>query len=80
MVKNLPANTGDTGSIPESRRSSEGGNGNLPSILAWKIPWTEEPVRQQSMGRRAGHTLVCTLMVKQDQTFKIEKVWQCRHR
>ena len=21
-----------------------------PSILAWKIPWTEEPVRLQSMG------------------------------
>ena len=26
------------------------------SILAWKIPWTEEPDRLQSMGsRRAGH-------------------------
>ena len=22
------------------------------SILAWKIPWTEEPGRQQSMGRK----------------------------
>ena len=26
------------------------------SILAWKIPWTEEPDRLQSMGsRRVGH-------------------------
>jgi len=26
------------------------------SILAWEIPWTEEPGRQQSMGlQRVGH-------------------------
>jgi len=26
------------------------------SILAWKIPWTEKPVRLQSMGlKRVGH-------------------------
>ena len=26
------------------------------SIIAWKTPWTEEPVRLQSMGsQRAGH-------------------------
>ena len=26
------------------------------SILAWKMPWTEEPVRLQSMGlQRVGH-------------------------
>ena len=29
MVKDLPANAGDIGSIPESRRSSTVGNGNL---------------------------------------------------
>ena len=105
MVKNLPASTGDTSSIPGSRRSPEEGNVNPPqysclenpmdrgawwvtrvrhnivtkqryyilaiimffynyvivtileeamaphsSILAWKIPWTEEPGRLQSMG------------------------------
>ena len=28
------------------------------SILAWRIPWTEEPGRLQSMGlQRAGHDL-----------------------
>ena len=29
VVKNLPANAGDAGSIPGSRRSSGEGNGNL---------------------------------------------------
>ena len=29
------------------------------SILAWKIPWTEEPCGLQSMGlQRVGHDLV----------------------
>ena len=29
------------------------------SILAWKIPWTEEPGKIQSMGsQRVGHDLV----------------------
>ena len=29
----------------------------LSSILAWKIPWTEEPGRLQSMGlQRVGHS------------------------
>ena len=52
-VKNLPANevdTGHQGSISGSGRSPRGGNGNHSSILAWKIPWTEEPGRPQSMG------------------------------
>ena len=44
MVKNPPANAGDTSSIPGSGRSSEEGNGNS-NILACKIPWTEEPGR-----------------------------------
>ena len=53
VVKNLPANAGDTrhkGSIPGSRRSPGVGNGNPFSILAWKIPWTEELDGPQSMG------------------------------
>ena len=34
------------------------------SILAWKIPWTEEPGRLQSMGsQRVGHNLA----IKQQQ-------------
>ena len=49
VVKNPPANAGDVGSIPGSGRSPGKGNGNS-SILAWKIPWTEEPGGPRSMG------------------------------
>ena len=42
VVKNPPANAGDAGSILELRRSPGVGNGNHSSILAWKIPGTEE--------------------------------------
>ena len=45
------SNARDLGSIPGLGRSPGGGNGNPhSSILAWKIPWTEEPGRLQSMG------------------------------
>ena len=46
VVKNLPASSGDIrdlGSTPGSGRSPEGGHGTHFSILAWRIPWTEEP-------------------------------------
>ena len=43
MVKNPPANAGDAGSIPGPGRSPGGGNGIHSSILAERIPWTEEP-------------------------------------
>ena len=50
MVKNLPANAGDTGLIPGLERFPRGGNGNCSSILARIIPWTEEPGGLQFMG------------------------------
>ena len=43
MVKNLPVNAGDVGSFPGSGRSPGEGNATPSSIIAWKIPWTEEP-------------------------------------
>ena len=33
----------DTGLIPGLGRFTGGRNGNSSSILAWRIPWTEEP-------------------------------------
>ena len=42
-------NVGDPGSIPESGRSPEEGNGNQSIILAWRIPWTKEPGGLQPM-------------------------------
>ena len=51
-VKNLSANAGDirdAGSILGSGRFPGRGHGNPPSILAWGIPWTEEPGELQFM-------------------------------
>ena len=49
-VKNLPANAGDVGSIPGSRRSLEKEMTAHSSVLAWEIPWREEPWGLQSIG------------------------------
>ena len=52
--KESTCDSGDSGLIPGSGRST--GEGNVPSILAWRIPWTEEPGGLQSMGSQAvGH-------------------------
>ena len=48
-VKNLPANAGDVGLNPGVKRSLEKEMAAHSSVLAWEIPWTEEPGRQQSM-------------------------------
>ena len=59
VVKNIPVNAGDVrdvGLIPGSGDPLEKGMGTHSSILAWRIPWTEEPGGLQSMGsQRAGH-------------------------
>ena len=49
MGKNLPANAGDTGSIPGLGRSPENETAAHFSTLAWEIPWTETG-GLQSMG------------------------------
>ena len=66
MVKNLPANAGDRSSIPGPGRSLEEEMATHFSILAWRIPRTEESDGLQSMGsQRVGHDLAtehtCTL-------------------
>ena len=55
VANNLPANTGDEG---DAGVQSLGWEDHLEkkmathfSILAWKIPWTEEPGRLQSVHR-----------------------------
>ena len=55
MIKNLPANAGDSrnvGLIPGWGRSQEEETATCSSILALKIPWTEESGR--------GHQMVIT--------------------
>ena len=41
---------GDPGLIPGSEDSLEKGMATHSSILAWRIPWREEPGGLQSMG------------------------------
>ena len=59
VVRNLPAKAGnvrDAGLIPGLEDPLEKGMVTHSSILAWDIPWTEEPGRLQSMGsQRVAH-------------------------
>ena len=56
MVKNSSADEGDVGSIPGQEDPLEEGMATHASILAWRIPWTEEPGGLQSVGsQRVGH-------------------------
>ena len=50
VVKNLPANAGYGCLIHGLGRSPGEGNGNNSSILACRIPCTEEPGGLESMG------------------------------
>ena len=45
-------NAGDTGLIPGSGRSLEDEKATHSSILAWEMPWTEDPGGLQSIGSR----------------------------
>ena len=56
MVKNPPWVCRRHELTPGSGRSPGGRNGNLLHILAWEIPWTEEPGRSQTMGRQKSWT------------------------
>ena len=66
MVKNLPANAEDTGDlslIPGSGRPLEEEMATHSSILAWKIPWTEEPGGLYSQwGHKESDMTACTHM------------------
>ena len=59
MVKNLPAYAGDAkdpGLIPGGKEPLEEKMTTHGSILAWRIPWTEEPGGLQATGlQRVGH-------------------------
>ena len=52
VVKNTPANAGDTEMWVRSlgQEDLEKGMVTHSSILAWRIPWTEEPGGLQSVG------------------------------
>ena len=71
LVKNLPANAGDPGSIPGSGRSPGEGNGHPLQYSCLDIPWTEEPGGLQSMGsqgiRHDRAHMFCILYYSQQQ-------------
>ena len=79
VVKNLPANAGDAGDVGSIPGRSPGLEDPLEkemathsSILAWRIPWTEQPGGLQSMGhKRVRHGLAA----KQQQRVTGEFVW-----
>ena len=53
VVKNLPADAGDVkdmGSVPGLEDPLEESLATHSSLLAWRIPWTEEPGGLQSTG------------------------------
>ena len=56
-IKNLPVMQEITpGLVPEKKDPLEKGMASHSSILAWRIPWTEEPDGLQSMGSQSvGH-------------------------
>ena len=59
MVNNLSANAGDVGLIPGLEDLLEKEMETHSSILAWEIPWTEEPDRLKSIGlQRVRHDKV----------------------
>ena len=54
--KESACNAGDPGSIAGSEDPLEKGMTTHFSILAWRIPWTEEPGGLQSMGSQKSQT------------------------
>ena len=60
MVKNLPANAGDKEMWVQPlgwEDPLEEGRAAHSSILAWRIPWTEEPHSLRPIGsQRVGHS------------------------
>ena len=59
MVKNPPISSGDVGARVQSLGQEEPVEEEMAtcsSILAWRIPWKEEPGGLQSLGsQRVGH-------------------------
>jgi len=56
VVKNLPANAGDQIRSLRWDNPLEEDMATHSSVLAWRLPWTEEPGGLQSIGsQRVGH-------------------------
>ena len=58
VVKNVPANEGDLGSILGSGKPLETEMATQSNIPACEIQWTKEPGKLRSMGSRKSRTLL----------------------
>ena len=58
VVKDMLANAGDACSVLGSGRSPEKEMATHSSILAWRIPWTEESGGLQPMGSQKSQSRV----------------------
>ena len=56
VAKNPPATVGDVGLIPGGDDLLEEEMAPHSSILAWEVPWTEEPGGLQPMGLQESQT------------------------
>ena len=70
VVKNPPAKTGDTGTDVQSLGREDLLKESMAthsSILAWRIPWTEDPGKLQSRGLQrintTEHMQMCVLLL-----------------
>ena len=69
-------NAGGEDSIPGWEDPLEEGMATHPSILAWRIPWTEEPSRLQSMGSQSQTRL--KQLSTQASTYNATLYWRCK--
>ena len=68
QCKKSACQTGDSGSILGLEESSWSRARQLTSILAWRIPWTEEPSGLQSTGLKRGGLNWATQQQQQQQS------------
>ena len=78
MVKKPPASAGDkrnAGLIPGSEDPLKGEMATRSSILAWRIPWTEETGGLQSMGGKESDTTEETAHTQ----YSLSTYYDCKH-
>ena len=57
-MQETACNAGDVGLIPRPERSPEKEEATCSNILAWEMPWTEEPGSYSPWGARVRYDLV----------------------
>ena len=58
VMQETACNAGDVGLIPRPERSPEKEEATCSNILAWEMPWTEEPGSYSPWGARVRYDLV----------------------